>query len=264
MADDILSVITVTYNNEKHIKKYLTAVQNALPKNSEIIIVDNNSTDKTVDFLSQQKDVVLIKNTQNLGFSKANNFAVSKSKGEFLFFLNPDTEVIGDTINLLLTFYTNHVDAGIVAPRLIESSGKVQPSVRKLPTIFGAVKEYYLGIKSSYDAYAPVGLEVSVVESVVGGAFMIKKDVFNKVGGFNEKYFMYFEDLELCKKILKFGLKIYYLPQTEVVHEVGGSFSPFKAKWINKSAQIYHGSLNNFILNLLFRSFTIKNKLFKS
>jgi len=248
-----LSVITVTFNNQKNIKDYLDSLLKNLPKGSEIIIYDNHSTDRTVKLIEKQKSILLIEGSENLGFSKANNLVVRQSKGEYLLFLNPDTRVLDDAINRLLSFARGHQDCGIVAPKLIQPDGNIQPSVRKLPSIWGAFKEYFLGIKGSFEEYVTENNDPISVETVVGAVMLIKREIFNKVGGFDEKYFLYFEDLQLCKDIREIGLKVYYLPTAKVSHQVGGSSSENKLKWLKESAVKYHGSLNNFILNLVLR-----------
>ncbi len=253
MDDKLLSVITVTYNNGETIKEYLNSLEKFLPKNAEVIVVDNNSEDWTVGELEKDKNILLIKSSRNLGFSKANNMAVGKAQGKYLFFLNPDTKVLDDAINKLLEFAQSHENMGIVAPKLVEPSGKVQPSVRRLPSIFGAIKEYYLGVKKSFEPYVPQGDQVVDVESVVGGAMLIKRELFNKVGGFNEKYFLYFEDLELCRQVKKLGYKVYYLPDVAIIHRVGSSISRDKLKWIRQSEKLYHGFVKYLILYLILR-----------
>lgn len=262
MANIKVSVITVTYNNEKNIGKYLNSLFDNLPDSTEVIIVDNNSADKTVDKIKTKEEVKLIKNDHNLGFAKANNQAAGEASGEYLFFLNPDTEVKSGSIEKLLKFLERNKEVGIVAPKLMQPDGKIQPSVRKLPTIWGAVKEYYLGIKNSYEAYIPRGEDPVEVESVVGGAMLIQKDLFLKLGGFSEKYFMYFEDLELCKKVKAFGFKVYYLPEVKIIHQVGASISPNKLKWIKQSQKIYFGEKSSFVLDLIFRIRQVFNKIF--
>lgn len=255
-----LSIVTVTYNSEKYIKKLLDSLDKFIPERSEVIVVDNNSSDNTLNILKSRKNIHLIENDSNDGFAKGSNKGAEEARGEYLLFLNPDTDIIDDSINSLLDFIKNTSDAGVVAPTLIEPSGKIQPSVRNLPSIIRALEQYYLGVKNSYDAYVPEGNTPIEVESVFGAAIMMKQEVFEKIGGFDERYFMYFEDLELCKKIRELGFKIYYLPKTKFIHVVGGSISENKLKWINNSTRIYHGALNAFLIHWLIR---LRNALIK-
>lgn len=253
MANKLLSVITVTYNNEDSILAYLESVEKNLPKNSEIIIVDNASNDTTASILENKKNIIFIKSDINLGFSKACNLAAQKASGEYLFFLNPDTKVTKESIEKLVDFYQSTPDAGIVAPKIFQDDDIVQPSVRKFPSIFGALNEYYLGIKNSYEAYVPQDLVAIEVDTVVGAAMLIKKDLFEKIGGFDENYFMYYEDIDLCKKVHSLGLKVYYVPNLQIYHKVGGSVSEQKSKWIQQSARQYHGIFGGFLLYLVLR-----------
>ncbi len=253
MENKLLSVVTVTYNNADNILEYLQSVEKNIPKNSEIIIVDNASNDSTRKLLENNKNIVFISSEINLGFAKACNLAVQKASGEYLFFLNPDTKVSDNAIQKLVDFYENTPDAGIVAPKIFQDDKNVQPSVRKFPSVFGAINEYYFGVKNSYEAYVPDSKDSIVVETVVGAAILIKKELFEKVGGFNEKYFMYYEDLELCKKINDLGFKVYYVPAASIYHKVGGSFSVQKSKWIKESARKYHGYVGGFLLYLVLR-----------
>lgn len=248
----LLSIVIVTFNNQSSIESCLDSVIKNLPEDGEILVFDNASSDQTLKKIERfSQKINLIKSDQNLGFAKANNLATEKAQGEYLFFLNPDTIVSPGAIETLINFLKIHPEVGIVAPKLILSETQVQPSVRQLPTIWGAIKEYYLNRKYSYEAYAPKFQ--TEVESVVGAAIMIKKDIFLKVGGYDQKFFLYFEDLDLCRKILKIGLKIIYLPQSVIYHQVGGSISKQKKELIQASAKKYHGQIYFWFLNLILR-----------
>lgn len=252
MEKNSLSIITVTFNNEDLITDYINSLLENVPKFCEVIVVDNNSTDDTLKLIPADKMIKIIRNNSNLGFAKACNLGVRSSNGQYLFFLNPDTKVKDGAIVKLLEFIKTQNQI-IVAPKLIEFDGKIQPSVRKLPTIIGAIKEYYLGVRDSYEAYVPSGEAIVEVESVVGGALMISRELFLKIKGFDEKFFLYFEDLDLCRKVRNLGHKIYYLPSAVIEHKVGGSISENKLKWLNNSAKSYHGAIYNGLLNLVLR-----------
>lgn len=253
MDNTIASVITVTYNNEGNICGYLKSLKKSLSIKTEVVIVDNASNDNTVNLLEKEKGIILIKSKENLGFSKACNLAAKRSKGKYLFFLNPDTKITKFVIEKLINFSEQTDDAGIVAPKLIQFNGLVQASVRKFPSLKGAVKEYYFGIRNSFDAYVPSGMEAISVDAVVGAAMLIKKEIFEKVGGFEEYYFMYYEDIDLCKRIKELNLKVYYLPDVAIYHTVGGSQSVMKSKWLKESARIYHGLFGEMLLYAILR-----------
>lgn len=221
------SVITVTYNNGNSIQDYLESLSEYLPENSEVIIVDNHSTDDTVpiieNFRQTHKKIVLIKNEQNYGFSVGNNLAAQKARGGFLLILNPDIKITKGSLESLLNYLETREDIGIIAPKLIMEGGKVQPSVRKLPTLWGVIAEYYLGRKQEYDEYVPESKDPVEVEAVYGAAMLMRSSVFQEAGGFDEKYFVYYEDLDLCRRIKKRGYKVVYYPGVPFLHAVGGS-----------------------------------------
>lgn len=266
-----LSIITVTYNSQQCIQSYLDSVLKHLPPSSEVIIVDNLSQDATAQIVKQERSVKLVENKKNLGFSKGNNIGAKVALGEYLFFLNPDIHVVDDSTNKLLEFAQSHPEAGLVAPRLIEPGGSTQASVKKLPTLLGVIREYWLGQRYAYEQYAPTTGQPIEVEAVYGAAMMIKKELLEKIGGFDERYFLFFEDLDLCRKIGKLGLKIIYYPRATFKHLVGASMSvgeqlPVGLRtlaWFfpNKrsgsryyqiiSENIYHGVLKALLIRLL-------------
>lgn len=248
----IVSVIIVTHNSASHIKVCLESLLNKLPKDSETIVVDNDSSDDTVSIIKEFKSVKLIESKENLGFGKGVNQAAKNASGEYFFIQNPDTKITDNAIEKLLEFARDK-EFGIIAPQLIKPEGGIQESVTNLPTIWNAIKEFYLGIKHSYSQYVPDTDEAIEVECVYGAVMLIKKSIFEKLRGFDEKYFMYFEDLDLCRRIKEMGQKIYYLPFIKIYHEVGGTIkkdSP-SLRWLHNSAKIYHGIFYYYLLYLI-------------
>lgn len=250
----ITSVIVVSYNSEDFIEKCIKSLLTYLPKDCEIIVIDNNSNDQSVKLLEKfVPKIKLLKSKENLGFSRGNNRAVKQSQGKYLFFLNPDTEIKKPIFNELVNFYEKVEDCGIVGPRLVLPDSTVQESVNNLPTIWGAIKEFIFGIKYTYSQYAPQTDKLVEVESVYGAAMLIKKDLFDKVGGFDEKYFLYYEDMDLCKKVRALGKKIYYYPKVEITHLVGAAKSDRNRYELNYESFVkYHGWLESNILQLIF------------
>lgn len=250
-----ISIITVSYNSEDFINKFAESVLKYKPSDSELIVIDNDSTDKTATILEKFiPRLKLIKSSENLGFSKASNLAAKEAKGQYLFFLNPDTEFLSEPLGELVNFYEK-VSAGIVGPKLIMPSGKPQASVKKLPTVWGAIKEYILGIKYSYSEYVPEGGEPVEVEQLYGAALLISKDLFWRVGGFNEKFFLYYEDAELCRQIRNLGKKVYYYPESSIKHLVGATKSSQNKYKLNlEAARKYHGFFKALVLQLIFRT----------
>lgn len=261
---DLLSVIIVTYNNAADITQCLKSVAQNVLIPHEIIIIDNNSSDDTLKRIkSSEIKVKLLSQTENLGFSKANNIGAESADGKYLLFLNPDTEIIDHSINKITNPFIKN-DIGITAPQLVMLDDKVQLSVRRLPTLINSIREYWLGQKTSYDFYLPKSDQPTEVEAVVGAAILISKKLFLQVQGFDEKFFMYYEDLDLCRKVRKHGYKILYLPNVQIKHKVGSSSgtNPKSLEYFKQSAQKYHGFFNYFAIQYVIKISQIINKYF--
>lgn len=223
-----LSIITVPYNSEKVIEWFLDLAFKNLPKWAELILVDNASTDNTSNIATKlifernmQESVKLLQAPANLGFSKGCNIGAKVARGEYLLFLNPDASFDSNSLLDMLSFYEKTDDAGLVAPKLITDNGETQTSVKNFPTLKRAFQEYFLNKKHVYTEYAPEGDSPVVIESVYGAAMLIKKDLFEALNGFNEKFFVYYEDTDLCLRLSKMGKKVYYLPNVTLTHKVG-------------------------------------------
>lgn len=250
-----ISVIIVTFNNEETIKKCLDSIFQNSP-DVEVIVVDNNSSDKTVEIIKTFREkVVLVEAGGNLGFSKANNLGESQAKCEYLVFLNPDTQLLyKSSFEKLKDILEQNPDFGLIGPKLVYPNGQVQKTVRNLPNAARAFKEYILGIKGSYDFYIPEGNDISEVESVVGACMVIKRDVFERVGKFDEKYFLYFEDLDLCRKVRSLGFKVGFYPEVEIRHNEGVSGKGQKTNLLlHNSAKRYHGLVEYCLIQNIIR-----------
>lgn len=254
-----LSIIIVTYNNEVTIKGCLDSLR-ACDRNTKLIVFDNNSTDRTVATVKKYRDVILIESEINLGFGKASNRAAKKATGDYLLFLNPDTKIIDKlTLVKLIDSLSANPEYGLIGPKVIFADGKLQKTVRNNPTVMNAVKEYIFKIRGSFDFYEPKCQSLCEVESIKGAAMVVKRKLFEEIGGFNEKYFIYFEDLDLCRSIRERGLKVGYLPSVTICHIEGVSGKGQDTiRYSQSSAKLYHGVLANFLINWIGR---IGNKL---
>ena len=229
-----ISVVIVNYNVEFFLEQCLNSVLTALERVSgEVFVVDNNSIDGSVDMVRQKfPEVILIANTDNRGFSKANNQAMEIAQGQYVLLLNPDTVVEEDTFQKVVQFMDEHPDAGGLGVRMLDGKGKFLPeSKRGLPTpavafykIFGLSRifpkskrfgKYHLGYLDEF--------ETNEVD-VLSGAFMLmRKTALDKVGLLDEAFFMYGEDIDLSYRIQKGGFKNYYFPETRIIHYKGES-----------------------------------------
>jgi len=226
-----ISVIIVTYNAQYFLKNCIGSVlkSKGLPT-FEIIVVDNNSTDDSCEMLRKEfPDVVLIQNNTNEGFSKANNKAVSIAKGKYLLILNPDMIVGETTIRLVYEFSKKKNEPGAIGVQFIDGSGNFLPECkRNFPTPKVAALKF-LGFPKGYYA-DQVRLDATDEVDILTGAFMfMRKEVYEEVGGFDEDFFMYGEDIDLSYRIAKAGYKNFYLGGVKAIHFKGESTVKNKA-----------------------------------
>ncbi|WP_372756796.1 glycosyltransferase family 2 protein [Mariniflexile sp.] len=220
-----LSIVILNYNVRYFLELCLKSVQAAITNlEAEIIVVDNDSEDDTCEMVKTLfPEVVLIENKENFGFSKGNNIGVSHAKGEYLCILNPDTVVAEDTFKSMLAFVESKSNLGIVGCKLIDGIGNFLPeSKRNIPFVKEAVKKLF-GDSQMYYANHLKEDQTGKVDVLVGAFMLVKRDLYNKVGGFDEDYFMYGEDIDLSYSVLKLGYDNYYFGSTSVIHFKGES-----------------------------------------
>tara|TARA_B110001450_G_scaffold115100_1_gene108802 strand:+ start:6403 stop:7392 length:990 start_codon:yes stop_codon:yes gene_type:complete len=220
-----LSIVIVNYNVRYFLELCLNSVEGATSLiKAEVIVVDNNSTDGSCEMVKKSfPNTLLIENNDNVGFSKANNQGVAIASGKYICILNPDTVVAEDTFLKLLKFSNSINNIGIVSCKLIDGSGSFLPeSKRNIPTrrvaikkLIGLSKEYYVSeLKNEYIGKVPV---------FVGAFMLLKKNVYECVRGFDERYFMYGEDIDLSYSVLNAGYDNYYYGKTTIIHFKGES-----------------------------------------
>lgn len=249
-----LSIITVGYRSEDTIIPFLNSIQKSKDGLSkEIIIVDNYPQDRCAQLARKHplKPKVLV-NTENVGFSKAINWGIKESKGKQILIINPDTKIKGLALKYLFDFAEAHPVLGAVAPKLLFDNGKVQPSVFKFPNTINAIKHYFFGCKKCFNKYYP-GNKTTKVDVAVMAVFMVPRATINQVGGLDERFFLYYEDVEYCRRLHQYHLPVYYYPKAVVMHVHGasGSFTSHLNSPLAKSAKIYHGVLGSNILNFV-------------
>lgn len=226
-----LSVIILNYNVRYFLELCLRSVEAAITNiDAEIIVVDNLSPDDSCNMVKQLfPNVKLIENKSNDGFSKGNNLGIKQAQGEYLCILNPDTVVAEDTFEILLKFADKTPDLGILGCKLIDGKGEFLPeSKRNVPTPMVSIQKLF-GYSKPYYAHHLSPDQTGKVPMLVGAFMIIKKSIYNEVGGLDEDYFMYGEDIDLSYKILKAGYQNYYHPETAVIHFKGESTLKDKA-----------------------------------
>lgn len=230
----LVSIIIVNYNVRFFLEQCLHSVCAAgqnVPV--QVIVVDNASTDGSVAYLQPLfPQVSFIQSNSNLGFAKACNLGLQQATGAYILYLNPDTLLAEDTLETVIRFFESHPDAGAVGVRMIDGTGKfLKESKRAFPSpvtslfkLFGLSRlfphsktfsRYHLGHLSAHQNHE--------VDVLAGAFMMIPKKVLDNVGGFDEVFFMYGEDVDLSYRIQKHGYKNYYLAETEIIHFKGES-----------------------------------------
>lgn len=257
-----VSIITVNYNHKYFPKLQVEAIEKSEFREGsdlsyEIIYVDNASSDPiSVGFLEQaQRDgrLKLIRSPKNLGFAGGNNLGVTHSSGDYVFILNPDTAVYPDTLEKMVDYFQEHHDIGILGPQLIYSDGTIQESCRRDMGIFDLVlKRTWLGklpfFRERVTRYLMSDFDHSRtqdVELITGAAMMLPRKIFDEIGGFDERYFLFMEDFDLCKSVRKAGYRVVYFPEAKVEHYhkrlSGGNFFSMLLKrvfWLHVQSAI--------------------------
>lgn len=257
-----LSIVIVNYNVRYFLELCLMSVQKAAENiESEIIVVDNVSSDDSCDMVLQNfPDVRLIRNTENVGFSKANNQGVANAKGEYVLILNPDTVVSENTFEKILNFADQKKNLGALGVQLVDGAGMFLPeSKRGIPTLKATFYKL-MGQNNEKTTYYNGKLakdETGQIEVLVGAFMLLKKKVYLEVGGFDEDYFMYGEDIDLSYTLLKKNYQNYYLGTTKVIHFKGESTRK-DVKYLN----YFHGAMEIFYKKH-FQSNTARNFLMK-
>ena len=233
-----LSIIIVNWNVKDLLQKCLKSIINYVQDvDYEIIVVDNCSHDQSQEYLKEisrkRSQIKVVLNEKNFGFSKANNQALKKAKGEFILFLNPDTEFIEkNKIGKVIELMKQNKKWGIVGCQLIGLDKEIQPSVRNFPTISSQLiiilKLQYLFPKLKVlKKYFQTDFDykkIKEVEQVAGSFILTRKKILDQVGSFDEIFHLWFEDADLCYRTKRAGYQIVYYPEIKIIHHGGKSF----------------------------------------
>lgn len=243
-----VSVIIVHYqvkdllrNCIRSIKKYFQGFE------YEIIVVDNNSPDSTwKSLVSEFPEVDFLALDKNYGFSKANNIGVKSAKGEYVYILNPDTEIEGDYFQEILDFADNQEKFGALGLRMHNLKGEFLPeSKRSVPALINSFEKLFTTFNNNSKTYYRNDVDefgIAEVEIMTGANLLLKRSVYEEVGGFDERYFMYGEDIDLCYTILRKGYKNFYYGKYSLLHYKGESTVKDKV-YLNR----FFGAMNIFI-----------------
>jgi GT2 family glycosyltransferase len=262
-----LSIIIVNWNTKEFLRNCLNSIYENLPPFSlEIIVVDNASSDGSQDMVKKEfPEVILIENSLNLGYSKANNIGFKLSKGRYILFLNSDTIVHRDTLSKALDFMKLYDDAGVMGCKTLNSDGSLQYSAFNFPSPI-RIFAYITGLNRLFKISRFKNFsKVRLIDYVQGSFLLTRRDILESIGGFDENFFMYNEDVDLCKRLWNLGFKVYYNPDISITHYLGGSSKKnpeVLKKYIESSIYLYRKhkkSLDVFILKVvIFKAVLIK------
>lgn len=250
-----LSIIIPTWNTAKITQKCVESINKFIPK-AEIIVVDNGSTDNTVELLSKIKKIKIVENHTNLGFAKANNIGLKSATSDYIVFMNSDIRLLDDSLISLVEYFKSNPNIGLIGPKFLNPDLSPQASVFPPQTCINAFKEFWLGQKDAYSKYIPSTDSPTKVSYISGGCVVINNKFFKKIGKWNEKYFFYYEDMDLCREVSKAGKDIIYYPKCQIIHEHGASgknIANTQNQWrrLIPSSKKFHGTFKHYLINFI-------------
>ncbi len=224
-----LTIAVVGHEHRMYLERALSSIYASdIRRSFEVVFVDNDSRDGSAEFIeSAFPQVRLIRNLRRAGFARNNNLAFSVSKGKYFFALNPDTEVQKDAIETLAQFLDQSPDVGIVGPKLLFPNGELQLSCRQYPTLRSFVWRRtplrFLVPEGQRDGkHLMADLDHTKecsVDWLLGAALMMRSDLYRELGGMDERYDLYCEDIDLCYRVHAAGFDVRYLPGAVIVHD---------------------------------------------
>ncbi len=274
-----LSICIVNWNTESQLKECLRSIYDHTEGITyEIFVVDNASRDGSVEMVRNSfPDVDLIANQENRGFAAANNQAIRLASGSYVILLNPDTVIMDNALGAMVRFMENHPEAGAIGPKLVNADGSLQHSIRRFPTfsialhdntilgrlfLFRGQVEDYKMTDFSFD-------RVEEVDATSGAALMVCRDVLREVGPLDEGYFMFIEELDLCRRIRSKGHRIYFVPDAVITHLGGESRrqNPGELVMVGQNSLMryfrkFEGSRKTFLFKILYKPLFIVGMLY--
>jgi N-acetylglucosaminyl-diphospho-decaprenol L-rhamnosyltransferase len=259
-----ISIIVLNWNTRQLLRKCIASVYCTVsPIDIEVIVVDNNSSDGSADMVAESfPDATLIRNSKNIGFSAGNNLAIRQASGRYILLLNPDAELLPGSVQALFDFAEAHPDAAVIGPKLLNTDGSLQKNGRMFPTFAremlhitkiyrlapGWFNRKYEWGRADFDA-------ATEVDEVSGACMLVRRAAIDKAGMLDERFFMYYEEVDWCLRIKKAGCKVWYLPEAQTVHHAGqgaGQIGLAKSRAAYRSQYLYfmkhHGMLKAYTL----------------
>lgn len=233
----IVSVVIVNWNAGRQLLECINSVnQYGTPLVSEIIVVDNGSRDASESFVERLPNVKLLRAGENLGFGKACNRGAQHATSEYLLFLNPDAVLYADTLSKILTYMEDPANAkvGICGVQLLDETGRVSRSCTRFPSPLGFVA-HAIGADRIVPRLGHFMAEwdheqTRQVDHVIGAFFLVRRELFERLCGFDERFFVYLEDLDFSFRAHQAGWHSVYLADTQAFHAGGGTSNQVKAR----------------------------------
>lgn len=221
-----LSVVILSYNTRELTTECLRSIalqckKELEKKELEIIVVDNNSSDDSVKNIEKLDYINLIQSKENLGFGKGCNLGAKNAKGKYVLFLNSDTQIKDNGFFEMVKFMEKDSRVAILGGKLKNDDGSTQPSAGKFYNLFNLILMLLSMERLGFLRSSPN--EIKKVDWISGACMMVKSDIFKKLSGFNEKLFMYVEDMEICYRAKKLGYDTYFYPDIKLIHKSLGS-----------------------------------------
>lgn len=217
-----LSIIIVNYRSEQYLESCVASLFKYVQGVSfEIIVVNNDEHETLEGFVRKFPEVQKINLQKNIGFGAAHNLGAKKARAEFLLLLNPDTEMIDDKTDLILGKFRKNKKIGIIGPRLVTTERKTQQWCTGQDVTLTRIIKNNFGLIESKKIWE--SQQEIFVDWVSGTAMFVAKETFEKVGGFDEKFFMYLEDVDLCRRMRAGGFQVLFCPMVSILHKGGKS-----------------------------------------
>ena len=232
-----VSIIIVSYNVSELLDGCLASITRfSKHVRHEVIVVDSASSDDSVAMVrAKHPEVVLLACTENVGFSRGNNLGLGLAKGRHILYLNPDTELVEDALTPLLAVLDQRPEVGIVGPKLLNTDRSHQSSIGQF-TSLETLADEYIGRRKMETIQVTHPVHPTIVPVLLGACLLVRGDVVRKLGGFDERYFMYNEETDLCLSFQEEGLATLYVPEVSLIHH--GSKSASKS--VEQRQRTYH------------------------
>lgn len=221
-----------------------------IAKQTEILVVDNCSADESVGFLRNRfrsaKDIRIVETSKNLGYGRGNDYAIASARGTFIMVINPDNGLEPDGLERMVAAMDADPGIGILAPQLVQEDGSIRDSFRSFPTLLDIVikrtrlRRFFPERMERYTHHASSHQTVQDVDWIAGACFLMRRSLYDQLGGFDPRFFLFFEDTDLCRRCWEAGKRVVYYPTIHATDRRRRlSDGGFMALFTKKTARIH-------------------------